>query len=292
MKRLNDKREGLLNFSDYKKTANRVLYGLIIFFLAIFALTALLPIFYLLVTSFKTVSEINSNIFHFFPEHFELKKMVELWNKISFGKYYLNTLIVVTGSIVCSVIFNSLLAYAIAILKPIGYKIINGLILLGYMIPTILAIFPLLANIKDLGLINSYLPLFLMYGANSYYYLLLKNNFEKIPKSFIEAAKMDGLNDLEIFFKIVLPLSKSIIGVVAIFTLTASYSDFLLPYLVLQDNEMQTVMVAIYRLSNTTTLDQSEKLMLLLISIIPQIIVFAIFQKQIMGNDNSSGIKE
>ena len=81
-------------------------------------------------------------------------------------------------------------------------------------------------------------------------------------------------------------------GVVAIFTMTAAYSDFLLPYLILQDENMQTVMVAVYNLSGTTTLDASEMLMLLVISIIPQIIIFIIFQKQIMNTSASSGMKE
>jgi len=160
------------------------------------------------------------------------------------------------------------------------------------MIPSALSIFPLIMQIKDVGMINSYIPLWLMFGSNAYYYLLFKDYFEKIPYSLIEAARVDGLSDARIFSKVVLPLSKSIMGVVAIFTMTAAYSDFLLPYLVLQDKDMQTVMVGIYNLSSTTTLDASEFLLLLVISIIPQIIVFIIFQKQIMGTNQNSGMKE
>ena len=219
-------------------------------------------------------------------------KLADVWKKVNFGRYYLNTIIVVLGSMVCSVVFNGLLAYAVGVLKPIGYKVVNVLVLLGYMIPSALAMFPLLMQLTDLKLIDSYLPLWLMFGANAYYYLLFKDYFEKIPQALIEAAKVDGLSDFGIFLKIVLPLSKSIIGVVAIFTMTAAYSDFLLPYLILQDENMQTVMVAVYNLSGTTTLDASEMLMLLVISIIPQIIIFIIFQKQIMNTSASSGMKE
>ena len=113
-----------------------------------------------------------------------------------------------------------------------------------------------------------------------------------IPKALIEAAKVDGLSDFGIFLKIVLPLSKSIISVVAIFTMTAAYSDFLLPYILLVDDKMQTVMVAIYNLSGTDTIDASEMLMLLVLSIIPQVIIFIIFQKQIMNTSANSGMKE
>lgn len=292
MKRLRDKREGLLNFSDYKTIPNKIAYGVFIFLLILFALVAIVPILWLLITSFKTVNEINSIEYHLFPEVFDINKLINLWTKLDFTRYYVNTLIVVVGAVICSVVFNGLLAYAVGVLKPIGHKVVNVLVLLGYMIPSALAMFPLLMQITDLKLIDSYFPLWLMFGANAYYYLLFKDYFEKIPSALIEAAKMDGLSDFGIFLKIVLPLSKSIIGVVAIFTMTAAYSDFLLPYLILQDENMQTVMVAVYNLSGTTTLDASEMLMLLVISIIPQVIIFIIFQKQIMGNSASSGMKE
>ncbi|MDE7213758.1 MAG: ABC transporter permease subunit, partial [Anaeroplasmataceae bacterium] len=153
-------------------------------------------------------------------------------------------------------------------------------------------LFPLVMQIRDFGMINSYLPLCLIFGSNAYYFMLFKDYFQKIPSSLIEAARMDGLNDFRIFYKVVLPLSKPIIGVVAIFAMTAAYSDFLLPFLILQDDGMKTVMVAIYNLSSTTTIDTSEFLMLLVISIIPQIIIFIIFQKHIMGSQVSSGMKE
>ena len=292
MKRLSTKRDGLLNFSDYKTIGNKIAYGVFIFLLIMFTLVAIVPILWLFITSFKTVNEINSTDYHLFPEVFDINKLFNLWTKLDFGRYYINTLIVVVGAVICSVVFNGLLAYAVGVLKPIGYKVVNVLVLLGYMIPSALSMFPLIMQLTDLKLIDSYLPLWLMFGANAYYYLLFKDYFEKIPQALIEAAKVDGLSDFGIFLKIVLPLSKSIIGVVAIFTMTAAYSDFLLPYLILQDENMQTVMVAVYNLSGTTTLDASEMLMLLVISIIPQIIIFIIFQKQIMNTSASSGMKE
>lgn len=290
--KLKNKTDGLLNFYDYRKVSHRITYGVFIFLLIIFAMTAIIPILWLFITSFKTVNEIQSIDYHLFPKIFDLGKIVDVWNKLDFAKYYVNTLIVVIGGIISAVVFNALLAYAIGVLKPFGHKIINVLVLLGYMIPSALAIFPLLRSIRDFHLINSYLPLWLAFGANAYYYLLFKDYFEKLPQSLIEAARIDGLSELKIFFRVVLPLSKSIIGVVAIFAMTAAYSDFLLPYTLLQDNKMWTVMVAIYNLGTTNSVDASEFLMLLVISIIPQLILFIFFQKQIMNQSVSSGMKE
>lgn len=293
--RLKDKTDGLLNFSDYKKTKNKIVYIVFVVILSLFALTAILPLLWLFISSFKTVNELHSVNYHLFPEAFDITKFFDVWKRLDFGKYYLNTIIVVAGAVVCAIIFNSLLAYAVAILKPVGYKVINALVLLGYMIPGALAIFPLLMQIRNFptgSLINTYFPLWFAYGANAYYYLLFKNYFEKMPKSLIEAAKIDGLSDFKIFTSVVLPLARPIIGVVAIFAMTAAYSDFLLPYTVLQDNDMKTVMVAIYSLGTTDTVNAAEFLMLLVISIIPQLILFIIFQKQIMNQSVNSGMKD
>lgn len=114
---LKDKTEGFFNFSDYKKTSFKIIYGIIIFLLIMFALTAIIPILWLLITSFKTVNEINSTDYHLFPKSFDIMKLINLWNKLDFGRYYLNTIIVVLGAVVCSTIFNGLLAYATGILK-------------------------------------------------------------------------------------------------------------------------------------------------------------------------------
>ena len=294
---LRNKMQGVLNFSDYRKTSNKVGYGFIIGFLVIFSLIAIMPLVYLFFTSMKTVAEINSTDYHFFPQHFTFQKIIDLWQKVNFTNYYLNTFLMVIGCVVCAVVFNSMLAYATTVIKPFGYKVIDKLILLGYMIPSILNIVPLFLQISQMGLTNpdlgylTMLSLWLSYGANAYYYMLFKDHFAKIPQSLIEAARMDGYGDMGIFLKVALPLSKSIIGIVAIFAMTASYSDFLLPYLVLGNGSLQTLMVGIYNMSSET-LDESEFLLVLVLSIIPQVIMFLIFQKQIMGSNAQSGMKE
>lgn len=291
---LKDKLSGVYNFSDYRKTRYRFVYVVFISILVLFVLVALVPIIWLFITSFKNINEINSTKYHLFPEVFDITKIFKVWEKMNLLKYYGNTLIVVLGAIACSVVFNGLLAYVIGVLKPAGYKVIHMMILLGYMIPSALAIVPLFMAITKFKMINTYVPLCLTFGANAYYYMLLKNSFERTPSSLIEAARIDGLGDLKIFFKVILPLNKSIIGVVAIFTMTASYCDFLLPMLVLQDESMATIMVYIYNLGTMSTpmFDTSDFLMLLVISMIPQIVLFIIFQKQILGGATAGGVKE
>ena len=297
--RLKEKTQGLYNFSDYKKASGKAFYGIAITILLLFVFIAITPILYLFFSSLKTLEELNSIHYTFFPKEWDFAKIGVVWTKVNFGQYFLNTFILVIGCVVCSIFFNALLAYGTAIVKPAGYKIIHGLVMLGYMIPTTLAILPLflqIAALKDADgmpvFMNTYWPLCLAYGANAYYYMLFRNHFEKLPVSLMEASSIDGAGNMETFLRVVLPLSRSIIGIVAIFSMTASYSDFLLPYLILQDDSKQTLMVKIFNLSSATTLDPSEFLLVLSLSIIPQIIIFVLFQKQIMGSNANSGMKE
>ena len=169
--------------------------------------------------------------------------------------------------------------------------------MIAYMIPAVTGIIPIFTWLSAIGFTEGYLPylaLMLIFGANAFYYVNFKNYFESIPKSLFEAAKMDGCSDFKIFYKVVLPLSKPIIGVVSIFALTASWSDFLLPYLLLQDQELYTIMVEIFQIQTTigNGFTNDEFLMLLVLSIIPQLIMFFLFQKQITNSTATSGIKE
>lgn len=296
LKRLQSKSGGILTAADYKKRGFRAVYVLILFILFVAVLTALIPVLWLFLSSFKEAGELTSTPYHLFPKAFDIKKLVEVWNMLNFWQYFLNTIIVVIGAVICSVLFNGLLAYTFAIVKPKGYKFFFALVMASYMIPAITSIVPLYNQIVNMQLINSYIPLWFMFGANAYYLIMFKNYFESLPKALFEAAEMDKCGKFKTFFKIVVPMSRPIIGVVAIFTMTAAWSDFLLPYLILQDESMMTVMVKIYNLQSTMGSVQGfgpdKLLMILTISILPQILIFAIFQKQITGSSAAGAVKE
>ncbi len=296
--KLSQKNEGILNWMDYKRPVFRVFYGLMIFLLAVAVLAAVIPVGWLFLAGFKNANEVFKAPFTFFPEAIDLGKIWEVWQTVEFGRYFLNTLILMAGSVVCAVVFNGLLAYAVSILKPLGYKLVYRLVLASYMIPAVASLVPLYSNIISLGLDGYaiYVPLCLLYGANAYYFMMFKNYFDTLPASVIEAAKLDGASAMKVFFYVVLPLSKPIIGVISIFAMTASWADFLLPYLLLQDEALYTAMVKIFNMkaemSNMMNFGIDKYLMAISITVIPQLAIFAIFQKQITGTNASSGVKE
>ncbi len=297
MEYLKNKTSGLIIFSDYKKTVYKVIYGLMILIILFVIIITVFPPLWLLLSGFKSAQELYAVPFSLFPKKFSFAKIKDLWLSLGFGKYFLNSLWLILGGLICSILFNGLLAYAVEIIKPVGYKAVYGLVMISLMIPVVLNMGPLFNNIVELGLYGSYLPLWLVYGANPFYFILFKTYFGSLPKTLFEAAQLDGCNKMQIFTKLIIPLSKPIIMVVSIFTINAAWSDFLLPYLVLLNKaEKQTVMVKIYLLQKnmgTAMNFTPDKLLLTIaLSIIPPVILFILFQKQITSSVATTGLKE
>lgn len=296
MEKLRQKTNGLIIFSDYKKLIYKILYYVMILIIIITIILTVFPPMWLFLSGFKSAKELYSVPFSLFPKKFDFNKVTDLWNTLEFGKYFVNSLWVILGALVCSIVFNGLLAYAISVIKPIGYKVVYILIMVSLMIPVVLNMGPLFNNIVRFGLVGTYIPLWLVYGANPFYFILFKTYFDSLPKTLFEAAELDGCNKLQLFTKIIVPLSKPIIMVVSIFTINAAWSDFLLPYLVLLTNDSkQTVMVKIYLLYSNmgTAMNFSPDKLLLIIGLamIPPIILFVLFQKRITSSVATTGIK-
>ncbi len=284
-----EKRDGAIRYYDVRNKRIKVLCLIILGICILIVLISIFPPVWAFLASLKDIREFMRNP-TILPDHYDFSVFAESWNKLKFGKYYVNSFIVVIGSIICAVIFNGLLAYALAILKPKGYKIITGLVMWSLLIPATTSVVALFVNINKIGLSGSYIPLWLSFGANSFYVLLFKNFFEKLPIEIIEAAELDGCGVFQIFFRIILPLSKSIVLVIVIFSMTAAWSDFLLPFLVLKGSGHETVMVRLFQFKDSST-NSIDVLRAVVFSIIPPAVLFLFFQKQITDGAASGAIK-
>jgi len=283
-------RTGVIRDYDMHSPSVRAGYGVILFLCGIMVVIALFPLVWVILAGFKDLKEFVSST-SILPRSFDIQTFVTTWNQLGIAKNYFNSFISVAGSVVCALIFNGLLGYGLGILKPKGYGVVKKLVMLSLLMPTTISIVPLFMNIQKLGLGNSFLPLWLSYGANAMYVILFVQFFESLPSSIIEASRIDGCSQLQIFFRIVLPLSKPICSVVAIFAINAAWSDFLLPYLVLRGGELQTVMVRLFVFSTEQTVNADAMMRSVVFSMIPPIILFFIFQKQLTENSVSVGIK-
>lgn len=284
------KESGVIRYYDLKSGPTKFWVVLIFIACILIAVIALYPVFWLVCSSLKSLTEFMSTT-QVLPKEADFAGWVKTWNDFGFTKYYINSGIAVAGGVVCAVFFNGLMAYVLAILKPRGYKIVFALVMWCLLIPPTTSFVALFVNIKNIGLTKSFVPLWLSMGANAYWVVLFKNFFESLPKDYIDAARLDGCGSLQIFTRIVLPLSKSIMIVVAIFAVTAAWSDFLMPYLLLNGSGKETVMVKLYSFNTSIKTNQLDIIRAVLYSIIPPTIIFTVFQKQIMGGVMDGGIK-
>lgn len=285
------KEDGVIRFYDVKSHKTRFWVVMIFITCCLMALIALFPVFWLVCSSLKNLTEYLSTN-QILPQHADWEGWIKTWNDFGFTKYYINSGISVAGGVLCAVFFNGLLAYVLAILKPVGHKIVLALVMWCLLIPPTTSFVALFVSIKKLGLTGSFIPLWLSMGANAYWVILFKNYFESLPKDFIDAARLDGCSDFRVFTRIILPLSRPILVVVAIFAICAAWSDFLMPYLLLGGTDKETVMVKLFSFQNSIKTNQIDIIRAVLYSVIPPTILFALFQKQIMGGVMSGGIKE
>ena len=283
-------RSGVIREYDMKSVSVRTGYGLVLFLCVLMVVIAVFPLVWVTLAGFKDLKEFVSST-SIFPASFNPGPFATTWSQLGIAKNYLNSLISVAGSVVCALVFNGLLGYGIGILKPKGHKVVKRLILLSLLMPATISIVPLFMNIQNLGMGNSFLPLWLSFGANAMYVILFVQFFESLPVSIIEASRIDGCSQLQTFFRIVLPLSKPICAVISIFAVNAAWSDFLLPYLVLRGAEKQTVMVRLFVFSTEQTVNADAMMRSVVFAMIPPIILFFIFQKQLTENAVSVGIK-
>lgn len=289
------KTSGLLNFADLKKPQFKILYWLIFAFLVLLSIICIVPTLWVAVSGFKTVKEMYQTPPVLLPTQFDISMVTTMLSKVDVIKYFRNSLILIVGCWACDIVINGLAGYVLSRLKPIGSNVIETLVFWSMLIPGI-SMIPLYMTFIDVPLIHisllgSYIPIWIMSGCSAFNILLFRNFFNSIPMSYLEAARIDGCTDLGIFRRIILPLSKPIIMVVTIFSVTGTWGNFMWPFLILGNTQKEPVAVMLYKLKSSAQLMENEYMILLMFSIIPMIIVYCIFQKHIMGGLNMSGLK-
>lgn len=214
-------------------------------------------------------------------------------SKYSFLVFVMNTVIVILWAILTQTVLCSLTAFSLSRLLP--KKNSNPLLfffLATMMIPFASIMIPQFTMFKDMGLYDNYgallVPFLLPYGFFIYLY---KGFFDRLPNELFEAAKVDGASNLYCYFKICMPLSKSIISIIALQTFLSNWNDFFWAWMVTEKQELWTLNVALYNLSNNGSIKQNFILGLSLITILPVILLTIILSNQIKESIASTGLK-
>ncbi len=297
MKRFEQKTIGLLNGIEMHNWHYRIVYGTIIFLLVLLSLICLLPILWVCVSGFKTPAELYSVPPQLLPSSFSFSHILEVWSKISFFKYFKNTIFEIMGALIFDIVLNGLAGYVLSKVRPLGSALLETVIFGTMLLPSV-SMAPLYMTFVDMPIIHvnltgTFLPLWMQAGCSAFTIMLFRNFFNGIPTDYVEAARIDGCASISAFFRIILPLSKPILVVEIIFCVINSWKNFMWPYLILGNTKRETVSILLYQLSSSSTMPitETETMLVIMLCVIPPLIFYAIFSKQIMGGLDMSGIK-
>ncbi len=285
-----NKTDGVIQYYDLKRPSVRLTVILIYIIVIALCIAFIYPLLWLLLSCFKSGNELVTNT-GLIPWEFDWEGLKTSWIRMDYGNSFFYSFVVCAGAVFCAVVFNGLAGYALACINFKGRDLIWGLLMTLMLIPSTGAFVVLYRNMVNLGMTKGQLwPLYLGAGGSCYNIMLFSTYFRNIPKDYLEAARLDGCNDVSIFFRMILPMSKPIVSIVAINAFLSAWSDFLLPYLCLMRSDKSTVMVKLFLQTGQfgRTIDQLRAAMF---TIIPPIIFFIIFQKNIMNNNTAAGVK-
>jgi multiple sugar transport system permease protein len=260
--------------------------------LILLVLACLGPLILLGKWAVSTSQDIIRDPFAWWPSGVQLENLVRAWSDVGIGHYLGNTLIMVAGSVVFGLLVSLTGAYTIAILKPRYARALSIGVLATLFVPGVITLIPLYLVVLDVpligvNLINTYPAVWLPGAANAFTVLLVIRFFENLPGEMFEAARIDGAGAVRIFFNLVLPLSKPIIGVVSLLTIVASWKDFLWPLLVLNRTDVQPLAVALSRLQDSV--DVATLMASLFIAVLVPVVLFLVFQRQILRGAGQAG---
>ncbi|MEP7764406.1 carbohydrate ABC transporter permease [Sanguibacter sp. 25GB23B1] len=260
-----------------------------------FGLLMLYPLLWLLASSFKPTSLIFRDP-SLLPETIDMSNYTGGWTALShpFGRYMLNSAIVVAGSLVGNLLSCSMAAYAFARLKFRGRSMLFAIMLMTIMLPIHVVIVPQYILFSELQWINTFLPLIVpkLLATDAFFVFLMVQFFRGIPKELDEAARLDGCGHIRTYFQIMLPLAVPALATTAIFTFIWTWNDFFSQLIFLTRPDMHTVPVALRTFVDATGETSWGPLFAMsILSLIPIFIVFLFGQKYLVKGIATTGIK-
>ncbi len=284
---------GLISEIDWSKPSTRwgmrTLQALLLVGLVVIGLG---PILWLAKSAITPTLDTITHPMAFFPHGAAWSNLSQAWNDVHVGRYFWNTVVIAFGSWAVQIVVATTGGFALSVLRPRYAPIIKGLLLATLFIPAIVLLLPLYVEIVRLpivhkSLIDSYWALWLPYGASALNVILVTRFFDNLPREIFEAAEIDGAGPFQLFWRIVLPMSKPILGVVSVFAVLASWKDFLWPFLVLTNPNIQPLSVRLPSIELQTSV--GVFLAAMFIACLVPIAGFFIFQRSFLGGTGLGG---
>ncbi|MGH2616800.1 MAG: carbohydrate ABC transporter permease [Thermomicrobiales bacterium] len=272
------------------RTAPRgiVKYSVLIGFLA----ASVLPFLWILGIALKSKPDFYSSPFGW-PETFQWSNLSRAWEVGRFGDLFLNSMILTVPTVAGVAACSALAGYALAKLTFHGREPVFYALLAGMMIPFQAVMIPLYYQLRDLGLLGTYLAgiLPLIALGLPFGIFLMRAFILNLPDDLVDASRVDGANELEVFLHIVVPLARSALATVVIVQFIASWNAFLLPLLYMQDQDLRPLTLGLLNFSTRYSTDYTLVSAGVLILTVPMVTVYLIFQKQFIRGLTAGALK-
>lgn len=265
-----------------------LIYGL----LTAIALITLFPLLWLISTALKSPTEnILQSPPQLLPSQPTLNNFLTVWRSLPFAQYIYNSTLVAVLTVALNLLFCSLAAYPLARLSFVGRNSIFLAIVSTIMIPFQIVMIPLYILTVQLGLRNTYLGIIFPGLASAFGIFLLRQAFMGVPKELEESARMDGSSELGLWWHIMLPAIRPALVTLSIFVFIGSWSDFLWPLIVIQDESLYTLPLGVAKLAGTFSLDWRLVAAGSIISVAPILLLFLFLQRYIVPTETNTGVK-
>ncbi|GAA1268243.1 carbohydrate ABC transporter permease [Streptomyces aureus] len=262
--------------------------------MVLFTLVFLGPMYWMVSGGLKTTQEFVKAPPTLVPTSVHPGNYGDAWRVMDLAKLLGNTLYYAFGALAFQLVLDVAAAYSLSKLRPLFGNVILGMMLATLMIPATVLVVPQYLTVLDVplferNLLNSPWVIWLPSVTNAFNIFLLKRFFDSIPQELLDAASIDGASALRTLRSVVLPISRPILGVVSIFAVVGVWKDFLWPMLTLPDPGKQTLNVGIYSLASGVP--ENWLIAALTIASLPTLILFLLFQRNIMSGLTAGGLK-
>ncbi|WP_087159861.1 carbohydrate ABC transporter permease [Lachnoclostridium sp. An169] len=262
-----------------KITSGKVVYTILKYAVVLLlTISMLVPFIWMVSASFKTNLEIFTFPIKWIPEVFHFENYTNVWERSNYPVLFFNTVKLTVIITVLQLVTSTMAAYAFSKIKFPERDKLFLLYLATLMVPYQVVMIPQFSIIREMGLVNSHWSLILIQAFSPMGVFLIKQFFDGIPDELIEAARIDGLGDWGIYSKIMLPLSKSAMITSAILTITSTWNDFLAPLIYLSDPDLYTIQLGLRNLTSQYTTEYGQIMAASVISVIPILVIYCIFQ--------------
>ena len=256
------------------------------------AIIMLVPFIWMILTSFKSVSEATQiDPFLFLPTVWRTDAFTSVLSKMHFSRLYLNTLLMIVGRVVCAVVTATMAGYALGRLNFKGKNFCFSMILFQMMVPAQIFIIPQYLMVSKMGALNTTFALIFPGLVTAFGTFLLRQSYMSLPKDLEEAARLDGCNIGQTFLYIMAPLTRSGMVALGIFTALFGFKDLMWPLVSNPEQNSMPLSAALAKLQGQFAANYPELMAASLLACIPMIIIYILFQKQFIEGIATSGGK-